>query len=102
LLLLAAAAIALLWRRQQTAFLRERLAGAEALRETENRFQLLFNAGPDAVFLHEPTGPDNRPGRFIEVNAIACQRLGYTREELLRLSPADIDAPEVRDEIPRR
>src|SRR5690606_7606973 len=49
LLLLAAAAIALLWRRQQTAFLRERLAGAEALRETENRFQLLFNAGPDAV-----------------------------------------------------
>ena len=32
--------------------------------------------------------------RFLEVNNIACQRLGYTREELLTMSPEDIDAPE--------
>ena len=30
-------------------------------------------------------------GGFFEVNDVACARLGYTREELLRLSPADID-----------
>lgn len=37
--------------------------------------------------------PDGHLGHFIEVNDIACQRLGYTRAELLRLRPDDIGAP---------
>ncbi|MHC1743631.1 MAG: PAS domain S-box protein [Syntrophobacteraceae bacterium] len=62
-------------------------------RESEERFRLLFNSISDAVFVH---GFDaaGLPGQFIEVNDIACQRLGYTRRELLQMGPEDIDAPE--------
>jgi len=59
----------------------------------ELRFRQLFNSGSDAIFVAE-TLPEGRPGRLVEVNEIACQRLGYTREELLRMTPADIDDPE--------
>ena len=34
-----------------------------------------------------------KPGRYIMVNNIACTRLGYTREELLSMSPYDIVSP---------
>jgi PAS domain S-box-containing protein len=54
------------------------------LRESEERFRQLFDLMPDALFLHEQ-------GRFIEVNRQACQTLGFTREELLRLGVADIE-----------
>ncbi len=72
----------------------------KALRDSEVRFRLLFNGGYDAAFVHE--GPDEQglPGKFLEVNDIACQRLGYTREELLRMTPFDLDAPERRHAIP--
>ncbi len=72
----------------------------DALRENEERYRVLFNSGSDAVFVH-PVTADGRPGRFVEVNDIACHRLGYTREELLERSPSDIDAPEAQDRIPQ-
>lgn len=52
----------------------------------EAKFRELFNALSDAVFIHAPDGP------FIEVNQSACQRLGYSREELLHMGPRDIDS----------
>jgi PAS domain S-box-containing protein len=48
----------------------------------------LFEAIDDAVFVHDGEG------RILEANPAACRRLGYTREELLRLRTTDIDAPE--------
>ena len=71
----------------------ERQASAEALRASEQRFRQLFNCGSDAIFVAE-VRPDGRPGTLIEVNDIACERLGYSREELLRLTPDDIEALE--------
>jgi PAS domain S-box-containing protein len=65
----------------------------EALRHSEERYRLLFDSINDAVLVHE-LDADGLPGPFLEVNDIACQRLGYTRQELLRMSPRDIDAPE--------
>ena len=41
-------------------------------------------------------------GRFIHVNRSACMRLGYSYEELLQLSPADIDTPEAAAKVPER
>ncbi len=47
----------------------------------------LFEAIDDAVFVH-----DHR-GNILEANPAACLRLGYTRDELLRLNTRDIDDP---------
>jgi PAS domain S-box-containing protein len=65
----------------------------DALKEKEERYRLLFNSGNDAIMVHHPI-VEGMPDNFLEVNDIACQRFGYSREELLRLSPADIDDPE--------
>ncbi|MEJ2688912.1 MAG: PAS domain S-box protein, partial [Deltaproteobacteria bacterium] len=59
--------------------------------EGEEHYRTLFAAITDAVFVHE-IGEGDLPGRFLEVNDIACERLGYSRAELLTLSPLDIDA----------
>ncbi|MBU1741726.1 MAG: PAS domain S-box protein, partial [Proteobacteria bacterium] len=75
----------------------ERQAAEEALREAEERYRLLFNKSNDAIFVHG-LDDDGRPGRFIEVNDVACQRLGYSREELLGRSPLDIGVEADPDE----
>ncbi|MCC6487202.1 MAG: PAS domain S-box protein, partial [Candidatus Hydrogenedentes bacterium] len=76
-----------------------KLRNEEALRESESRFRTLFEQSNDAIFLHG-VEKDGQPTRFIEVNKGACSHLGYTREELLRMSPYDINAPEARDRWP--
>ena len=55
------------------------------LRESEQRFRLLVNQAVDAFFLHD------FEGRFVDVNQRACISLGYSREELLTMTVADID-----------
>ncbi len=64
----------------------------EQLRKSEERYRQLFNNGNDAVLVHNITAKGQLT-HFTEVNDIACQRLGYTREELLKLTPIDIDSP---------
>ncbi len=63
------------------------------LQEREKRYRGLFEAITDAVFVHEAR-PDLTQARFLECNEIACRRLGYSREELLSMSPHEIDAPD--------
>lgn len=59
----------------------------DSRRSAANCREIVDNAG-DSVFVHEPGG------RFLEVNRAACERLGYSREELLARGPQDIDTPE--------
>ncbi len=59
-------------------------------------YQELFDGLDDAVFVHEPDG------QFLAVNRTACERLGYTEEELLELRPTDIDAPSEAAAAPER
>jgi len=61
-----------------------------ALQEREQRYVRLFNGGNDAIFVHPLD--QGWSGTFVEVNDVACLRLGYSREELLRLSFEDLDA----------
>ncbi|MGO9310398.1 MAG: PAS domain S-box protein [Spirochaetia bacterium] len=78
------------------------VSGAEtdtALQESEERYRLLFSSINDMILVH-PIRGDGSPDMFVEVNDVASERLGYTREELLRMSPREIDAPEGLRMIP--
>jgi len=55
------------------------------LQKNEKRYRMLFNNVNDAVFVNHLTD-DNKFDHFIEVNDVACLRLGYTRDELERLN----------------
>lgn len=63
----------------------------------EQRYRLLLENANDAVYVHE-LYPD-RPGRFREVNARACQMLGYTQAELLAMEVREIDVPEQAERL---
>ncbi|MBZ5536073.1 MAG: PAS domain S-box protein [Acidobacteriia bacterium] len=76
----------------------ERLKAEDALRESEERYRMLFTSANDGVFVNTLT-PGGRVDQFIEVNDVACQSLGYSREELLKLTPTDINPHEFRDEV---
>jgi two-component system NtrC family sensor kinase len=62
-------------------------------------WRFLFDSINDAIFLHSLT-PEGLPGLFQEVNEVACRRWGYTREELLRMTPAEIEVPDKKQELP--
>lgn len=66
------------------------------LKENEKKFKMLFNSTNDAVFVTE-LSRNKTYGDFIEVNDIACKRLGYSKEEFLNLSPSAIISPKYMD-----
>ena len=70
----------------------ERQRAETALRLSEERYRMLFNAGNDGIFAHG-FRPDGQPDCFTQVNDIACQMLGYSRAELLSRTPPDLNAP---------
>lgn len=78
----------------------ERVRAEEAVRESESKFRQLFQNANDAIYLWE-LRDDGMPGHCIEVNDVACQMLGYSRDELLTMTPADIDADEYVPQIPK-
>lgn len=66
------------------------------LKLSVERYKQLFSNINDAIVVHKPPVNGNFPP-FIEVNQVACDRLGYTREEMLTLTVPDIcpfEAPE--------
>ncbi len=63
------------------------------LRESEKHIRVLFNSGNDPIFVYEIDSISGGPqGHFLEVNDVACSRLGYSRRELLLKRPEDIIA----------
>jgi two-component system, cell cycle sensor histidine kinase and response regulator CckA len=54
------------------------------LRESEERYRLLFNASRIAIFI------ETIEGGILDCNEAACSMLGYTREELVGMSVADL------------
>lgn len=69
------------------------------LQESETKFQSVFNNANDAIFM-QVVG-EKGPGKFMEVNDFMCRSLGYTREELLTMTIADILAEADLKEIPK-
>lgn len=69
-------------------FLKNNKLSEEQRKESESRFQMLFNLSSDEIFLAD------FEGNFIEVNQEAIKRLGYSREELMQKNFTDIKTPE--------
>jgi PAS domain S-box-containing protein len=65
----------------------ERQKAEVALRESEKRYRTLFDSASDAIFIQDLSG------HFLEVNRAACELLGFTRDEFLKLNPREIEAP---------
>lgn len=71
----------------------ERQRADRALRESEEKFRILFNSADDMMTLNL-LGEDRLHGHYIEVNDVTCRKLQYTREELLKKAPEDLVARE--------
>ena len=64
---------------------RGRERAERALSRSEERWGRLVEQAADAIFVHD------LGGNFVDVNRQACESLGYEREELLRMSVADVE-----------
>ena len=62
------------------------------LRASEERYRILFEQAPDAIFL------EDMADCIIDVNPSACKLMGYTRDELLHMTVSDLQSPEIRAE----
>ncbi|MFA4825575.1 MAG: PAS domain S-box protein [Methanoregula sp.] len=60
-----------------------------ALKESEEKFRDIFNNTTDAIHIHG-INDDGTPGKFTDVNDVACRMLGYTRQEMLAKTPVEI------------
>ncbi len=63
----------------------ERKQGEQALRDSVERYQALFDHATDPIVVIDPTNH-----RLIEVNAVAAKVLGYDRQELTGLDLDDL------------
>jgi two-component system, cell cycle sensor histidine kinase and response regulator CckA len=70
----------------------EQRVAAESLRQSEERYRTLFDANPEAMWVF-----DADTQRFLAVNAAACRRYGYSREEFLHMTLADLEASDDTD-----
>lgn len=63
------------------------------IEESKQKHTTIFNNVNDIIFL-SPLNPDGTSGKFIEVNSVATKLLGYSKEELLNMTPDDVYAEE--------
>lgn len=69
-----------------------------ALKKSEEKFREVFNNANDGISLHV-IDENGMPGKFTEVNEVVCNRLGYTKDELLQMSPQDIISKDTKDKM---
>ena len=73
----------------------DRKTGEEKTVQNFQKFRTVFHSVQDAIFIHD------LEGNFLEVNDEACSRLNYSRDELLTLTPMDIDEKTHAEKAPR-
>ncbi|KKK60346.1 hypothetical protein LCGC14_3025280, partial [marine sediment metagenome] len=64
--------------------------------ESEEKFRTLFNNANDAIFIID------LEGSIIECNQTAYERLGYTKNELLQMTPFDLDTKKYAEKVSQR
>ena len=65
----------------------------EARHELENRFTTLFHSSSDEIYLADLRG------NLLEVNQVACDTLGFSREEFLKKNFKDLKTPKYFDTV---
>ncbi len=81
------------------ALIREQEEAQENLRASEELYHAVFNIGSDALLIQK-INPDASPGPYLDVNQVACDKLGYSRDELLQMSTLDFASPELIERLP--
>ena len=72
----------------------ETMRTIEALRKSEHNFKMLFYGAAEGII-----AADVKTKKFKIVNTAACKMLGYTEQELVRLSVADIHPKDFHKKI---
>lgn len=66
----------------------DKKSAEEDLAESEEKFRAIFDNANDAIGLHKLT-PDGISG-YVDINRTACEILGYTKDELMKIDPLSI------------
>jgi len=74
---------------------RQRRDAEAALRQSEERFRGMFERSPTGMAVTDLSGSF---GAFVKVNAAFCRMLGYSEDELTRLTITDVTHPDDRAE----
>lgn len=64
----------------------ERKQAAEALKKSEERYRLLFDSNPQAMWVI-----DSETNAILAVNKVALRKYGYSESEFLAMKPSDIN-----------
>ena len=70
----------------------ERKQSESALKASESHFRMLVEQATDGIFLSDAEG------RYLDVNCAGAEMLGYSKEEIVCMSIADVV---IREEVPR-
>ena len=68
----------------------DRKRAEEALKQSETKYRELFEVNKDGISIF-PLDAQGNPATFIEFNTAAHQMLGYTRDEMLKLTPSMLE-----------
>ena len=74
--------------------IRERRKMENELKVSRAEYRAIFNKNPDGIVII-----NFKTGKIEDFNEQLCKQLGYTREELLNLNIADIEARENKEEL---
>ena len=91
--LFSATMVRLFVRRRTDKFYRERYAAEVERQELLGRYDFLARCANDAILVWEGEG------RLLEVNDRALEMFGYSRDELLQMSLADLKPPAARKSV---
>jgi len=101
LILGTGALVGYVWRRQSARFYRDQFRATEMLRQSEEKFRLIFDEAIDGMLLIRQ---DDQ--KIVSANASMSRMLGYSLDELMKMRAADIHPQEnlayVEEEIEKR
>ena len=74
----------------------QRKIAEENLRESENKFRVLFNTAKDSLFILD------LKGYFVDINPAGCENLGYNKQEIVGQHISEFVPPDLKAGIRER